>query len=151
MVGVCTLKKILPELCEKADLERKTAHSLHITCASRLFQSSVEEKLAQGRTGHRSNALFGYQKSSADQVNKVSEVLGPSINNHHKEVMPFGDALNDTILDNIVANSPLPEPDTVVDNFFENSVSDDILANIPLPEPDSVVDNLFENTVRMIY
>ena len=119
VVGVCMLNKILPELCEKADLERKTAHSLHIMCASRLFQSSVEEKLARELTGHRSNVLFGYQKSSADQVDKVSEVLGPSIDNCHKEVMPFGDALNDTILDDIVANIPLPEPDSMVDNFLE--------------------------------
>ena len=126
VVGVCMLNKILPELCEKADLEREkadlereTAHSLHIMCASRLFQSSVEEKLVRELTGHRSNALFGYQKSSTDQVDKVSEVLGPSIDNCHKEVMLFGDALNDTILDDIVANIPLPEPDSMVDNFLK--------------------------------
>lgn len=39
-IGVCTFNKILPELCQKAGLERKTAHSLRITCASRLFQNS---------------------------------------------------------------------------------------------------------------
>ena len=65
-VGLCTLNKILPEkLLGKAGLPRKTAHCLRVTCAVQLFQNSVEEKLArEKRTGHRSNALFGYQKAS---------------------------------------------------------------------------------------
>ena len=60
-VGLCTLNKILPEkLCLKANLPRKTAHCLRITCATRLFQHNV----ARERTGHKSNALFSYQKPS---------------------------------------------------------------------------------------
>ena len=57
-VGINKLNKILPDLCEEAGLERKTSHSLRITCATRLFQNQVEEKLIRDRTGHRSNALF---------------------------------------------------------------------------------------------
>ena len=54
-VGLCTLNKIPPEkLLGKAGLSRKTAHRLRVTCATRLFQNSVEEKLARERTGHRS-------------------------------------------------------------------------------------------------
>ena len=77
-VGLCTLNKILPEkLLGKAGLPRKTAHCLRVTCATRLFQNSVEEKLARERTGHRSNALFGYQKASDKQVQNVSKLLAP--------------------------------------------------------------------------
>ena len=115
----------------------------------------MEEKFTRERTGHRSNALFGLQKSSADQVDKVSEVLGPSIDNCHKEVMAFCDALNDTVLDDIVTNVPLPKPDSVVDNLFENSVSDDIPANIPLPDGENVVEHLSAkrtlNSVSRLY
>ena len=77
-VGLCTLNKILPEkLLGKAGLPRKTAHCLRVTCATRLFQNSVEGKLARERTGDRSNALFGYQKASDKQVQNVSKLLAP--------------------------------------------------------------------------
>ena len=46
--GLFTLNKILPEkVCLKANLPRKTANCLRITCATRLFQHNVEEKLAR--------------------------------------------------------------------------------------------------------
>ena len=60
----------------KGNLPRKTAHCLRITCATRLFQHNVEEKLARERTGHKSNALFSYQKPSEKQLDNVSNVLG---------------------------------------------------------------------------
>ena len=34
-------------------INRKTAHSLRIACATKLFNSGVEEKLIRERTGHR--------------------------------------------------------------------------------------------------
>ena len=41
-VGMNTLNRILPDkLCAKAGLERKTAHSLRVTCATRLYQNSI--------------------------------------------------------------------------------------------------------------
>ena len=35
---------------------------LRVTCASSLFKAGVEVKLIRDRTGHRSNALFKYEK-----------------------------------------------------------------------------------------
>ena len=61
-VGINTLNKVLPDLCSAAELERKTLYRLIVTCASRLFQNQVEEKLIRNRTGHRSNALLSYEK-----------------------------------------------------------------------------------------
>ena len=55
----------------------KTSHSLRVTCATRLFQESVPEKLIRERTGHRSNALFRYEKKSAEQERNVNDLLGP--------------------------------------------------------------------------
>jgi integrase len=64
-LGINTLNKILPDVCAKAGLPRKTSHCLRKTTATRLFQTNVEEKLIRERTGHRSNALFNYEKKRA--------------------------------------------------------------------------------------
>lgn len=77
VLGINTLNKILPDLCESAGFSRKTSHCLRVTCASRLFQSEVQEKLIRERTGHRSNALLAYEKKSTDQNDKVCKILGP--------------------------------------------------------------------------
>ena len=58
-IGLDTLNTILlEELCARAGLPRKTSHCLRITCATSLFQNSVEKKIARQRTGHTSNALL---------------------------------------------------------------------------------------------
>ena len=72
-----SLNKILPDLCESAGVIRKTSHCLRVTCATRLFQLEVEEKLIRERTGHRSNALLAYEKEISEQNRKVSKILGP--------------------------------------------------------------------------
>lgn len=77
VVGVHSLAKIVPTLCEAIGVEKKTSHSLRITCATKLFQEGVEEKLIRCRTGHISSALFDYQKVSEEQEQVVSKVLGP--------------------------------------------------------------------------
>ena len=59
-------------------MERKTSHCLRVTCATRLFQSKVDEKLIRDRTGHRSNALLlSYKKSSLAQQMNVNNTLAP--------------------------------------------------------------------------
>ena len=49
---------------------------MRVTCVSKLFNSGVEEKLIRERTGHRSNALFAYEKTSEKKVFHVSALLG---------------------------------------------------------------------------
>ena len=65
------MNSILPNLCKAAGIKRKTAHCLRVTCVSKLFNSGVEEKLIRERTGHRSNALFAYEKTSEKKVSKT--------------------------------------------------------------------------------
>ena len=72
-VGVNTLNKILSDMCSAASV---TAHCLRVTCATKLFNSGIDEKLIRDRTGHLSNALFQYEKPSVEQATKVSSVLG---------------------------------------------------------------------------
>ena len=78
VIGIHSLNKILPSLCEAIGAPRKTAHCLRVTCASSLFQNNVEEKLIRERTGHVSNAIFQYEKSSNEQQENVSSILGPA-------------------------------------------------------------------------
>jgi len=77
-VGINTLNKVLPDLCEAAGVKRNTAHCLRVTCASSLFDAGVEEKLIREQTGHRSNALLKYEKPSEENKGKVSYLLGPN-------------------------------------------------------------------------
>ena len=98
----------------KAGLPRKTSHNLRITCATRLFQKSVDERLIRERTGHQSNALF-------EQQHQVSNILGPP---EIREIT--GKTSNAEVMENDL-ESLLP-----ADLDFE--VSDDVLSNMPLPD-----------------
>ena len=84
-VGINTLNSILPSLCKAAGIKRKTVHCLRVTCVSKLFNSGVEEKLIRERTGHRSNALFAYEKTSEKKVSHVSALLGAETKTENKE------------------------------------------------------------------
>ena len=76
-VGINKLNGILPSVCKEAGFKPKSSHSLRVTCASSLFNAGVEEKLIRDRTGHRSNALFKYEKVSEMKSTEVSDILAP--------------------------------------------------------------------------
>lgn len=142
-VGLCTLNKILPDkLCQKANLPRKTAHCLRITCGTRMFQHSVEEKLARERTGHKSNALFSYQKASEKQFDKISNVLGPvsAPKEAEYEHSNVGDKLSKSREHVQIDN---------VDFDSEFDLPDDVLASIAMPENpfSSNINNFCANSV----
>ena len=84
-VGIHSLNQILPNLCMEIGTKRKTSHCLRVTCVSKLFQGSVEEKLIRGRSGHVSDALFGYEKTNKEQEIRVSKLLNPPVS---KEKLP---------------------------------------------------------------
>ncbi|XP_020906396.1 uncharacterized protein LOC110244530 [Exaiptasia diaphana] len=77
VVGIHTLNEILPSLCLAIGSKRKTSHSLRVTCVSKLFNASVDEKLIRSRSGHVSDALLAYEKSSKEQEHKISNILNP--------------------------------------------------------------------------
>jgi integrase len=81
LVGINTLNKMLPEMCQAVGVRRKTTHSLRVTCSSSLFNVGVEEKIIRQRTGHRSDAaIFHYEKPTEENIAKVSAILGPNSN-----------------------------------------------------------------------
>ena len=142
-VGINSLNKILPDkLCSKAGLPRKTSHSLRITCATRLFQSSVNDKQIRERTGHTSNSLLRYEKPSDEQVSFVSNVL--SAPNSFKPIEnPSLDSLLDDVSDEILSGIDLSNIGTNNENFPNFEISDEVLCNLDLDFP---TNNQVQNT-----
>ncbi len=134
VLGIHTLNKILPDLCESAGFSRKTSHCLRVTCATRLFQSNVEDKLIRQRTGHRSNALLAYEKESHQQNIKVSKILGPPEQNKNVEGNNDVDDLffDLDVPDDLLSTIPLPG-DGQMANISNFDVSDEFLSTMPLP------------------
>ena len=105
-VGINSLNKILPDqLCAGAGLTRKTPHDLRVSCATPLFQNSVEETLIRERTGHRANAIFKYEKPSLEQQRIVGDILGPPAGLHVNE-MPSEDVGESDLLDDFECDIP---------------------------------------------
>jgi hypothetical protein len=44
-VGINTLNQMLPNMCKEAGVKVKTAHSLPVSCATKLFNCGVPEKM----------------------------------------------------------------------------------------------------------
>ena len=78
-------------------MNRKTAHSLRIASATKLFNSGVEEKLIRERTGHRSMALLTYEKPRLEQSAKVSNLFGPCTSSSVTEASGSGSTVSETL------------------------------------------------------
>ena len=66
----------MAELAKKAGLIGNFSnHSLRATAASQLYNANVDEQLISEVTGHRSNAVRGYKRTSSDQLKSVSNIL----------------------------------------------------------------------------
>lgn len=77
-VGVNKLSKLLSEAAMSAGITANiTAHSGKVTCATKLFNMDVDEQLIKQRTGHRSDAVRLYKRTSNGQQKRISEILEP--------------------------------------------------------------------------
>ena len=76
-VGITTLKKIVPDICQKSGCNTKyTNHSLRATAITRMFNGGLPEKLIAENSGHRSlKALRQYEHTSSEQQKLVSETI----------------------------------------------------------------------------
>ena len=92
-------------MCKAAGLKRKTSHCLRVTCASSLFNASVEEKLIRERTGHHSDSLFKYEKPRKEKITEVSSVLGPRISATEVKISEEKDLSSDA--QDVVSAGPL--------------------------------------------
>ena len=78
VIGIHTISNYLPKAMKSCGFEGYyTGHSGKVTCATTLFNSSIPEKLIKERTGHRSDAVRLYERTSDEQLKRVSTILNP--------------------------------------------------------------------------
>jgi hypothetical protein len=64
------------KLCERAGFTGNFSnHSLRATAATRLYASGLDEQLISEKTGHRSNAVQAYKRTSEAQMLAVSDIV----------------------------------------------------------------------------
>ena len=75
-LGIHKIESAIKNLCVEAGLKGKWSnHSLRATAVTRLYEAEVDEQLIQERTGHRSNAVRGYKRTSTNMQKKVCDTL----------------------------------------------------------------------------
>ena len=75
-MGINSLHNIVKDLCTEAGLEGfYSNHSLHSMAVTRLYQVGIDEQLVCEITGHRSNYVCLYKRTSNDQKRCASQVI----------------------------------------------------------------------------
>lgn len=75
-MGIHKISTILNGLAKQIGIQGKvTNHSCCATCASRIYQGDCDEQLVMEKTGHRSNAVRSYKRTSNRQLKEVSNLL----------------------------------------------------------------------------
>ncbi|VDI68006.1 Hypothetical predicted protein [Mytilus galloprovincialis] len=75
-IGHNTLQGTVKRLCASIGLTgKRTNHSLRASAATRLYNAGIEEQRVAETTGHRSNAVRVYKRTSADQQSEASNIL----------------------------------------------------------------------------
>ena len=75
-VGRHTLADTVASICREGGLSGyRTNHSLRSSAATRLYDAEVDEQLIQEITGHRSNDVRGYKRTSEAKKQKISAII----------------------------------------------------------------------------
>ena len=75
-VGINKISKIIQNMCSKSGFTGKfTTHSLRATTATRLFEEDVNDQLIMEVTGHRSNAVRVYKRTSDEKKAEISAII----------------------------------------------------------------------------
>ncbi len=72
-IGVNCLKKMVANLTKEAGLSgRYTNHSLRVTAATRMYCSGIDEQVIKEITGHKSDSVRSYKKTSETLLREAS-------------------------------------------------------------------------------
>lgn len=75
-VGIHKLEGFVRNLMDECGIPGYyTLHSLRASCATRLYNRGIDEQLITEVTGHRSNAVRDYKRTSEEQRVEVSRIL----------------------------------------------------------------------------
>ena len=74
--GINKIKNTVKAICSQAGLQGKfTNHSLRATCASRMYAKEVPEQLIKEVTGHKSDCVRQYKRTSEELKQKASNTV----------------------------------------------------------------------------
>lgn len=91
-VGIHTLSKMLPRICEMAGIEgRKTNRSLRKTTCSRLLKAGVHPTTVMQLTGHKNvQSLNDYDHADINEQRSMSAILAnPNSQSQSTAVTPY--------------------------------------------------------------
>ena len=75
-IGINSLRPVVKSLCSKVGLSGKfTNHSLRVSAATRLYQKGVDEQTIKQFTGHKSDSVRFYKRSSDKILEDASDVV----------------------------------------------------------------------------
>ncbi len=75
-IGINVLKKTMKTIAEKGGLLGYfTNHSLHSSCATRMYSAGVDEQLIMETTGHHSECVRQYKRTSEDLLRATQDTL----------------------------------------------------------------------------
>ena len=76
-LGINKIKSAVKQMCKQAGIEGKyTNHSLRATCATRMFDKEVPEQLIKETTGHKSDCVRVYKRTSDKLRQQACSTIG---------------------------------------------------------------------------
>ena len=79
-VGANTLREVVANVCDKAGFPGYfTNHSLRSTSTTRMYHCGIDEQIIQEITGHRSQAVRSYKRTSDVQKRYASQIVSGGI------------------------------------------------------------------------
>ena len=75
-LGINAISKCVPNLMTQAGKSGNyTNHSLRVTAATRMFENGIEEQLVKEKTGHKSDAICAYKRTSDSLMAKAEKAV----------------------------------------------------------------------------
>ena len=125
--GVNKIKTTVKEICSIAGFEGKyTNHSLRATCASRMYAKNIPEQIIKEVTGHRSDCVRTYKRTSDELREEASRTLSVS------------DPCSSKEMGNMAKKCKLEEDVKAVDKCTEAGKCEPILS----------IDQMLENVIK---
>ncbi len=108
-VGMNKLRDTVKSLMLAAGIDgRYTNHSLRVTAATRMFSKGIEEKVIKERTGHKSNAVRAYERTSEALLQKAEQAtLTGQSDSSNSEAYNWEDS--HSVIDDVQLDSVKPE------------------------------------------
>ena len=76
-LGINQIKTAVKSMCKEAGIQGKfTNHSLRATCASRMFDNEIPEQIIKETTGHKSDCVRVYKRTSDKLHEQACSTIG---------------------------------------------------------------------------